>query len=545
MKRAVRFIIGLLTVALAAGSSAACTIKGSNEKCSIFSRPTVAKVAGQHKDWLDVDSFTCYYGSLTGYAEGADKNTGIPNTPVLGGEPVSAVEALKQFDVAIIHSSHLRSDEGAKAVVQQLRDNGTYVIAYISIGEDSTLHVADGLGENGYASYYLYENGMPKMNPSWPAYFVDAGNPVWQARVLNEAREILSYGVDGLFLDTLDTVDVAYGTMGGMVELVRLLDETFPNAKLIPNRGFTVFPYITQYIDGMMFESFSTTYDATSGIFVDRNADDYDYNTTIACNIINRARRYDYMPVFCLDYVNSQEYGYMPQGIMDAVWQYDFISYVTYTRDLDRCPVPNVKPASERGKLALSKLVEDAGQASDNGDKSAANLAYAGNALCTVTASSTLPGYSGIKPLNDGFYATRENHNQLNWATESWASENNQNKDHWIQFTFDTEQNINKVTVYWGVDGTGNNPTIYSPKEAYVQAYVNGEWQTLATYSWKKADGTYLLQQQSTEFSFDTVTTARIRVVQPKNMGEGTRERYDGVSTQHSGTMWVSEVAIY
>lgn len=535
MKRAIRWLAFVLVAALAL-SATACGGKGNKDAVSIFSRPTVEKTEGKRKDWIDVDSFACYYGSLTGDAE---------ENPVLGGDPVSAVDALKTFDVAIVHSSSLRSAENGKEIVRQLRDSGTYVIAYISIGEEYTLSVGDGLGENGYASYYLYENGMPKINPSWGSYFVDAGNPVWQAKVLAEAADILDFGVDGLFLDTVDTVDVAYDTLGGMVDLVRLLDETYPQAKLVPNRGFTVYPYISQYVDGIMFESFSTTYDETSGFFVDRDADDYDYNTSIACNVINRARRYDYMPVFCLDYVNSQEYSYMPQAIMNAVWEYDFISYVTYARDLGVCPVPNVRPTSERGKLALSKLSEDAGDVSSNGDTSAANLAYAGNALCTVTVDSVFTGYSA-KPINDGFYATRENHNQLNWANESWASENNTAKDHWIQFTFADVQQINSVTVYWGVDGTGSNPTIYSPREAYVQAWIDGAWQTVGdVYNWKSASGEFSVQQQSTAFTFDTVATDRIRVFQPKNMGEGTRDRYDGVTTNFSGIMWVSEVEIH
>lgn len=537
MKKIALTLLSMLLAVITAASFAGCgrVTQVQTEKISIFSRPTVEKVAGEHKAWNDVDSFTCYYGSLTGNAE---------ENPVLGGEPITAMEALKQFDVAIIHSSQLYSCENAKELVKELSDNGTYVIAYISIGEDAQLHVGDGLGENGYASYYIYENGMPKMNASWGSYFVDAGNPVWQATILNTARDIMDYGVDGLFLDTLDTVDVAYSTIGGMVDLVRRLDEEFPDAKLIPNRGFTVYPYISQYVDGIMFESFTTTYNEKAEVFEDRSEADLDYNTTIACNVINRARRYDYMPVFCLDYVNEFEYSYVPQGIMNNVWQYDFISYVTYTRALDACPVPGVKPTSQRGSLALSKLGEESGDVGTNGDTSASNLAYAENGLCKVTVDSTFAGYSGAKPLTDGFYATKENHNQVNWATESWASENNPKKDHWIQFTFNQEQTVSEVAVYWGIDGTGSNPTIYSAREAWVEAWLDGEWKRVGYFFWKTESGEYLTQQQSTVFKFDAVKTDRIRVYQPKNMGDGTSSRTDGDETVFSGIMWVSEVEI-
>lgn len=506
-----------------------------DERVSIFSRPTVERVEGERKEWNDVDSFACYYGLLSGIAE---------EEPVMGGGQVTAAENLKKFDVAIIHSSSLEADSGAKELVSELQAAGTYVIAYISVGEDDSLHTADGLGENGFASYYIYENGMPKVNPNWGSYFVDAGNPVWQNIILNRAEHILSYGVDGLFLDTLDTVDVVYSTRGGMMDLVSKLDAAFPQAKLVANRGFTIFPYISQYLDGIMFESFSTTYNPDSGLFDDRSTDDLEYNYTIACNVINRARRYDYMPVFCLDYLRYSQYSARTKQIYNIAWQYDFIPYTTYSRALDVCPYSGIKPTSKRGELALSLLNESSGEVSANGDTSAANLAYAGNGLATVTADSVFPGYSGVKPLNDGFYATAENHNQLNWATENWASENNDNRDHWIQFAFSSPQDISSVIVYWAPDGN-SPPTIYSPREAYVEAWIDGDWVRVAAFSWKNADGSYSVQQNKTEFRFGTVNTDKVRIVQPKGMGDGTTSRTDGYTTERTGIMWVSEVEIY
>lgn len=526
MKKALCIILSLLTVVTLAFGTVGCGIK-----TSIFSRPTVEKVAGQKKNWNDVDSFTCYYGPLTGYAE---------KDPVLGGEPAPILETLKKFDVAIIHSSSLFSEGEAKNIVKELQDSGTYVIAYISIGEETGPKKGDALGGET-ASYYIYENGQPKMNGSWGSFFVDAGNPVWQQIVLQNAGLILDYGVDGLFLDTIDTVDVAYDTIGGMVELIQKLDEAYPEAKLVANRGFTVFPYVSQYLDGIMFESFTTTYDAESGLFFSRNKEEKEYNETVACNVINRARRYDYMPVFCLDYVNRDEYEGYSDIICSDVWQYDFLCYVTYSRKLEVCPYKKMKITTQRGSLALSKLKDNNIKQEDNGDTSSANLAYAGNNLCKVTVDSTFQGYSGARPLNDGFCATKENHNQDNWATEAWASKNDMSLDHWVQFEFENPQDITEVIVHWAVD----NGTVFSPREAYVEAWVAGEWRRVASYNWKKDDGTYLVQQENTKFNFDKVTTTKLRVFQPKNKGDGTTGRTDGQDTVFSGIMWVSEIIIH
>lgn len=540
MKKTVMRALSVLSIAAIGLTLTACgKDDGEEESVSIFSRPTVERVVGQKKEWNDVSSFVCYYGSLSANAEAGSKGTG---TPVSGGPDVKAIDRLKEFDVAIIHSSSLYTDADSEALVKELQASGTYVLAYVSIGEDGTEpKTGDGLGENGYASYYFYENGQPKKNPAWGSYFVDAGNPVWQQTVLNKAEKAYSYGVDGLFLDTVDVVDVAYDTIGGMVDLIKKFDETFPDAKIVPNRGFTVYPYISQYIDGVMFESFSSNYDLNTGYFVDRDEDGLKYNQTIACNVINRARRYDYMPVFCLEYVNAEEYSYLPQGYYDNAWKYDFIPYATYSRQLDVCPNPGVVPASKRGELALEYFSDSNGEISSNGDTSANNLAYAGNGLCTVTVDSTFQGYSGAKPINDGVYTTKETHDQSLWATIAWASSNDAKKDHYIQFTFGTEQDISKVNVYWAVD----NGTIYSAREACIQVSDDGRtWTTVSRYSWKNGSE-YLLQQQSTTFEFDTVKTKYVRVFQPKNMGDATSSRTDGQETQFSGIMWVGEVEIY
>lgn len=538
MKKSVKSVIlAVLLVTALSFSFAGCNKK----QVSIFSRPTVEKVAGQMKDWNDVDSFTCYYGPLTGIAE--------PD-PVYGGDLEYVKDALKEFDVAIIHSNQLFGKDKAKEIVSELRASGTYVIAYITVGEDDTLRVADGLGEGGYASYYIYEDGAPKVNAGWGSYYVDAGNPVWQSLVLDRAHAIMEYGCDGFFLDTLDTVYVVPDTMGGMQDLCRRLDEEFPQAKIVANRGFTAFPYISQYLDGIMFEYFTMNYNEITKQFYQRSEKEMMQNWIAGCDLVNRARRYDYMPVFCLDYVEKDEYRYMSQICFDEAWKYDFITYTTYSRALDVCPVPGVKPTTNRGENALKYMGTEnnagsnGGTAVKNGDMTEANLAYAGNNLCVVSVDSTFGGYTGAKPLNDGFYATSENHDQDNWAVEAWASLNDKGKDHWIQFAFKAEQEISKVVVYWAVD----NGSIYSAREAYIEAWIDDEWQRIeddgAYYNWKTESGDYLIQQNSTTFTFNTVTTDRIRVVQPKGKGDATTDGVEGATT-YSGIMWVSEVEIY
>lgn len=509
-------IMTLILFALTLFAFVGCK-KNETVKMSIFSRPTVARVENQRKNWEDVSSFITYYGNFN-------------------------VEAQSQFDVAIMHSNVLYRTTDAKEQVQALKDRGTYVIAYLTVGEDDTLSQADGLGENGFASYYIYESGYPKQNPNWGSYYVDAGNPVWQAKIINEAQMILDYGVDGLFLDTLDTVDVMYESMPGMVSLVKKLDETFPDAKIVANRGFTILPYISQYLDGLMFESFNTTYDFTAGKVADLSDDDNEYNEQVACNVINAIRQYDYFNVFALDYVNEFEYDYMPQGYYNRSWQYDFIPYATYDINLGIPCVPKdangnlLAPTSKRGELALSKKTSgDLG--GKNGDTSAANLAYKDNGA-VITVDSTFAGYN-TSTLNDAWYATPENHKQTNWSKESWASADNKNADHWIQTEFASEKAVSKVVVHWAND----NGTYYSPQQARIEAWINNEWVPVMTLTNEPTEENsfYKAFEQTWEFTFASVTTSKIRVVQPKGMG--CADKYG--DPVREGIMWVSEIEVY
>ncbi len=505
MKR--RFLSIALSLVLACSFAAA--LGGCSKQENPFSRPVVEKKAGQKKDWEDVSSFICYYGDFS--------------------------EEQKNFDVAIMHSTTLYSNPDAKAKVKELSDSGTYTIAYITVGEDDSLNVGDGLGEGGYASYYIYENGFPKINANWGSYFVDASNPVWQERIIRQAGRILDYGVDGLFLDTLDTVDVRPESLGGLTQLVKRLHETYPEAKLVANRGFNLLKYISPYISGMMFESFNTTYDFNLKKVVDLDEAAVEYNTYTACNVINSVRQYDYFPVFCLDYCNEYEFDYMPQAYYNNSWRYDFIPYCTYDINLATPCDPGVAPTSKRGELALSKLGDDS-MGGSNADTTAKNLAYHENGA-KLTVDSTYPGYN-TDALNDGWYATPENHNQNNWAKESWASMDSAS-DHWVEFQFAEAKDVSSVIVHWAND----NGTYYSPQKAVVQVWIEDSWRDIAVFTNEPETegGDYKAFLETTEFTFETVKTQRVRVLQPKGMG--CADKFG--DPVRKNIMWVSEIEIF
>jgi hypothetical protein len=168
------------------------------------------------------------------------------------------IEMAKQYDIVIIHP---KVGNVTREQVQRIREGNTYVIGYLSIGEDMRTSgltpeqmlsdqrfLGDGTGPRvdprtdttkldgtalsgiaspagtGYASYYLDDNdndGTPDMNPNFNCAYVNIGDAAWyevmdQMRIdgtdqLPGIREILTddygrgLGCDGLFLDTIDT----------------------------------------------------------------------------------------------------------------------------------------------------------------------------------------------------------------------------------------------------------------------------------------------------------------------------------------------------
>lgn len=479
------------------------TVEVKEVEVSIFSRPLPERNGftqdGKKVEWLDVSSFCCYYGAYD--------------------------EKMTNFDVAICESRSL----GAEGI-QKLNEAGVYTICYITIGEDDSLNTGDGLGEGGYASYYLYENGAPKMNTNWNSYFVDAGSPVWQDIIIERARQILEMGADGLFMDTIDSVDIDMATAGGMVSLIKRLREEFPDAKLVANRGFSVLDYIGKYIDGMMFESFNTTWNFETNMADDLSESSNEYNIATAVNTINRNRTYNYFPVFALDYVNEWEIGYMAQHYIDRSWTYDFIPYLQTAILLNKVTVYEEKPQSQRGSIALigeGDIAQTAGQ--PNGDISEANLAYVKNGATVTVDSYYSSDYrnNGTAAINDGFISET-----MYWAKRAWASYDEKvtgeavhEQDHWVEFDFTEIKDISKVNIYWAFD----NGIYYSSSVIIIEKWENGAWVEVTTVSDISSNS------QETFIEFDTVSTQKLRVRQPAGGGAEFRQ----------GIMWVGEIEIY
>lgn len=218
---------------------------------------------------------------------------------------------LADFDLLILHPGDENENLNVENIAK-LRATGKTktLVGYVSLGEDD--HPPGGpplQGQNsdgprffhklsnesgaaeGYPGYfldqrrYLFDSkGYPKFTPSgkpsveegqdghpdengvWGSYYANAGDPIWRARVFKKLEALDMLGLDGFFLDTIDTASPwgDYGwTSEGMLELVEMIRARYPKKRIIANRGLWYLSQDDRFaksIDAVLFESLLTEY---------------------------------------------------------------------------------------------------------------------------------------------------------------------------------------------------------------------------------------------------------------------------------------------
>ncbi len=463
----------------------------------------------KRKPWYQAENFVCYYGQ-------------------------DSIADMSEFDIAIVESRNLSKEE-----IELLKKSGTWVVGYVTIGEDDTLNKGDGKGPGGYASYYLDadQDGKPDMNPNWKSYYVNAGNPLWQDIIINKrVKEILDKGCDGIFMDTVDTVEIYQETKDGMIDLIRKIREKYPDIKMVQNRGFGVIAETAPYIDAVMYEDFSIDYDwendtyskadeaklVTTGIFaVNLNKIRYGFK-----NGKPQKKKPDFL-VLALDYAYPEQKELI-QFCYDRAWEYDFIPYVS-TIQLDEV-YPAWKPETKRGVKMFKGERAKVGVEADpsllkeviNGItavKKKNNLALFYNGA-KVKCDSAFAGYNPVK-LIDGF----TNDKRLPWKDAAWASLDLY-VDHWIIVTLPKPVKVKKVKIYWAYD----NGRYYNSKKVEIQYFFQGYWKKLGEITTEKENTPVsVLNIEKPEIA------RQIRIYQKK--GDGPKIR--------PNIMWIAEVEIY
>lgn len=178
---------------------------------------------------------------------------GIENYAVYYG--LGKAEELSQYDLAVVQPNTLSATELA-----QLKASGTRVAVYLSVGEVEP-------SRDWFSDGRVPEDWLLGSNEAWGSYYVDANQAGWRDLIVALAADYLAQGFDGFFLDTVDTALIFPDTEAGMLTLIQGLRKTYPNAIIIQNRGLPLAPRTARFIDAVMFENISTSYDFASDTY--------------------------------------------------------------------------------------------------------------------------------------------------------------------------------------------------------------------------------------------------------------------------------------
>ena len=152
----------------------------------------------------------------------------------------------------VVVDTRVLEPETLKGLQASARSSGARLLGYLSIGE---VH-ADEVGElkrflAAESNPVTLESITIDRNETFNSYRVDVLSKPLQAWIRGKAGAILERGVDGLFLDTVDTVDTYINrsewefqqrarSVEAMISLIRLLKRDHPVAYVVQNGGLNL-----------------------------------------------------------------------------------------------------------------------------------------------------------------------------------------------------------------------------------------------------------------------------------------------------------------
>ena len=150
-------------------------------------------------------------------------------------------------------------------------------------------------------------------------------------------------GADGVFMDTLDTVDVYPSPtfQQAMADMINSLKQEYPDKSFCANRGFTITEKTVASTDYIMFESFLTDYDwDTKTYHKVTDPDSIKFNNDVKA-MLSRLRKTNVFDVLALNYCNNDSSGDdLREYIMQECYKEGYFSWSSVI-DLDD-PIPPV-----------------------------------------------------------------------------------------------------------------------------------------------------------------------------------------------------------
>jgi len=199
------------------------------------------------------------------------------------------VNELKAFDVVVV-------DPDSGLTPEVYGSGPSSLFAYVSVGE------ADS---NRSYTKQMNLKWLVGENKEWNSKVVDVSNPEWREFFLLKVVEPLwKAGYRGFFLDTLDSYQLSTDKSklaameSGLAETVRAIKTRHPEARLILNRGFEIFPKVKDIVFAVAAESLFQNFSPATGQYGEVQPNDREWLTAKLNEVKNAG-----VPVIAIDYV--------------------------------------------------------------------------------------------------------------------------------------------------------------------------------------------------------------------------------------------------
>ncbi len=164
---------------------------------------------------------------------------------------------MKNLDLVIVESLQLED-----YMISELHEAGVKVYGYISAWEVSRWD--DSLGSKLKKSDYLYINDKLIYHTNDP--IGDLREEHYRDSLLEIISErIVSKNLDGIFIDSTSVLNDYYhipelgpGLFNGYIQLLKDIQTEYPQLEVVQNRGFAYVKSASDYLDGVVWENFSS-----------------------------------------------------------------------------------------------------------------------------------------------------------------------------------------------------------------------------------------------------------------------------------------------
>lgn len=206
-----------------------------------------------------------------------------------GAAPIP-VQQLSAFDNVVIEPDSGFDPKSAGA-------NHTDWLAYTSVGEVTS-----------HRSYYarIPKSWLIGGNHAWGSSVVDQAAPGWPKFFVEQViAPLWQKGYRGFFLDTLDSFQLVAKTAAarqrqqeGLAAVIRAIKASYPDARLVFNRGFEILPQVHQLAYAVTFESLFRGWNQAARRYTEVPQNDRDWLLAQAKTI----REQYGLPVVSIDY---------------------------------------------------------------------------------------------------------------------------------------------------------------------------------------------------------------------------------------------------